>query len=311
MPIINLSGDSVLKKEEFVKNLNNKLNAEYIRIYPDYSDKMDIIKEKVLNTGLFSSNVIIDIINFDKFKSSEKKEVLSLDVSSDVYIILRTSNKINSKKIEVKEFKLPNVWEKDKWKKIVFEMSNKEGLTLNDEVIDFLFENVGPDEMALFNEIRKLKMLGKNIDINIAKEIVHKYTTSKLDEFCFLISERKKEQAMKMIKDIAKDYEPVIVVHSLSTHFISLLKILSITKEQSYFSWPAIQKISKELKILPSKVARFVGFKFKGQKNEPVNHLLIYDKNTVSEIIKKLYYIDRNIKTGALIEIELINFINF
>lgn len=308
MPIINLSGNSELKKEEYVKELVSKFNAEYVRVYSDYTDRLEIIKEKVSNIGLFSKKTVIDVVDFEKFKASEKKEILSLLILDDVYLILRTQKKI--KGISGEEFKLPNVWEEEKWKNLISEMLKEHGLKVKGEIIDFLFENVGPDEFALYNEIKKLKVFEKNLNLDILKDVIHKYTLSKLDDFCFAISEMK-EESFRLLKDVVNDYEPIIIVYTLSSHFISLFRIFAYTKKKTSFSWPEISKLSKELKIPSPKVARFLGFKFKGQKFEPVNHLLIYSEEKLKDIIKRLYFIDRSVKSGGTTEVEILNLIKF
>ncbi|ANQ54076.1 DNA polymerase III subunit delta [Thermosipho sp. 1063] len=304
MPIINLFGNSDLMKEKYVESLKDRVKSEYIRIYPGYD--IPVVIEKLSNLGLFSENVIVDIIDFDKFKTSERKKILELNVSDKDFLILRTQNKIKGLKVE--EFKLPNVWEEEKWKKLISKFLVDEGLKNDEELINLLFENVGPNEYAIYNEIKKLKVFGKDLSIELAKDLIHKYTTSKLDDFCFMISEKRKE-VFKCVKEITKDYEFPKIVYSLANHFISLYKLAIYANGKVRFSWPEISKISRELKVSSSKIARFVGFKFKNQRFEPVNHLITYDLDKIEAIIKRLYFLDRAVKTGGVVDVELLNFI--
>ncbi|ABR31006.1 DNA polymerase III subunit delta [Thermosipho melanesiensis] len=307
MPKINLYGDSEVLKEKFVKKIRSKTNGEYIRVYPGYDVK--IIFEKLSNLGLFSKNVIVDVIDFDKFKSSERSKILEINVSSENYLILRTQSKVKKKMegLDIREFKLPNPWEEDKWGKLIEEFLSEEGIKL-DGLAKFLFENVGPNDIAIYNEILKLKVFKDDLSLQLAKELVHKYTVSKLDDFCFMVSKREKD-ALAYLKEIVRDYEFPVIVYALSNHFITLYKLINFVEVKSRFSWPEILKISKQLKLSSSKVARFLGFKFKNQKFNPKNHLLLYNLKCVENLIKKLYYLDRAVKMGKLVEVELIDFI--
>jgi len=76
------------------------------------------------------------------------------------------------------------------------------------------------------------------------------------------------------------------------------------------FKWVEIVQIAKELGIKnTSKIARFLGFKFKDQNFIPLNHLGVYNPEILKEIIKRIFSIDRSIKLGGIFKVELIDFI--
>ncbi|MBO8139786.1 MAG: DNA polymerase III subunit delta [Thermosipho sp. (in: Bacteria)] len=307
MPLINLYGNSQLGKEFYVKSFLNN-NIEYIRLYSDDNDKVDIIIEKSTNISLFSPKSVIDLVDFDNWKAAEKRKVLELNIPDNITVFLRTEKQL-SKKIELRSFTVPNPWEKSKWIKYIEELLNRESLKHEIDVPEYLFEIVGPNELALYNEIRKLKVLNVTLNVNGIKNYVHKYTVSKLDEFCFMISERKKE-VFAMLDDILKDYEPVIVTGALSKHFIMLFDLVLNVNYKEKFKWVEIVQIAKELGIKnTSKIARFLGFKFKDQNFIPLNHLGVYNPEILKEIIKRIFSIDRSIKLGGIFKVELIDFI--
>jgi DNA polymerase-3 subunit delta len=308
MPLINLYGNSELGKEFYVKSFL-KNDVEYIRLYSDDNDKVEIIIEKSNNISLFSSKSVIDLVDFDNFKANEKKIILELEIPENITVFLRTEKQL-SKKIESEKFIIPNPWEKSKWVKYIEELLNKESLKFEENVPEFLFEIIGPNELAIFNEIKKLKVLSKTLNINDIKEFVHRYAVSKLDEFCFLVSERKKEVYSEISK-ILNDYEPIIITAAMSKHFIVLFDLVLNVKYKEKYNWVEISQISKELGASPSKVARFLGFKFKDQDFIPLNHLGVYTPENLKEIIKRVFFIDRSIKLGGIFKVELIDLIKY
>ncbi|MDK2886112.1 MAG: polymerase subunit delta [Thermosipho sp. (in: thermotogales)] len=308
MPLINLYGNSELGKEFYVKEfLKNKNNVEYLRLYSDDNDKLDIITEKTINISLFAPESVIDLVDFDNWKSSERKQILSLEIPENITVFVRTEKQL-SKKIKSQSFTVPNPWEKFKWLDYIKNLLENHSIKYEENVPEYLFDVVGPNELALYNEIKKLKILNMRLTVNGIKDYVHKYAVSKLDEFCFMISERNK-QVFSMLKDILNDYEPVLIIGALSKHFISLFNLTLNVPYKEKFNWVEISKISKELGINTSKVARFLGFKFKGQDFMPLNHLKVYTPDFLKEIIKKIFTIDRAIKLGGILEVEIIDFI--
>ncbi|SHH57987.1 DNA polymerase III subunit delta [Thermosipho atlanticus] len=319
MPLINLYGNSVLKKELYIKSFLNQ-NTEYIRLYSDDRDKIEIISGKARNISLFSKKTVIDLVDFDKWKSAEKKNLLSLSIPENVTVFVRTEKQLSEKNenikseksenIKSKKFTVPEPWKKSEWISYIEELLTREKIEYESNVPEYLFEVIGANELAIYNEIKKLKVLDEKINIDLAKKFVHKYAVSKLDEFCFLISE-KSDFAYSVLDDILKDFEPKIIMFVLSKHFIELFNIMLNVEYKEKYIWPEIKSISKKLGISLSKVSRFLGFKFSGQDFQPKNHLKIYGVTTLKDIIKKLYVMERSLKSGGIFKVELIEFIKY
>ncbi|MBO8160417.1 MAG: DNA polymerase III subunit delta [Thermosipho sp. (in: Bacteria)] len=312
MPIINLYGNSDLGKEFFVKEFL-KENAEYLRLYSDEKDKIEIILEKTTNIGLFSKECVIDLIDFDNWKLSEKREIFNLNIPDSLTIFLRTvkpiKNEIKGLELEVKSesFTVPNPWEKKKWLLYIKSLIEKEGLEFDEKVPEFLFEIVGPDEYALFNEISKLKVLGEKLTIEIIEEFVHKHSISKLDEFCFMISE-KNRKAFEKLHEILNDYDETHIISAVAKHFIFLFNIVLSVEYKEKYNWNEIKEYARKMNVSLPKVARFLGFKFSGQEFTPVNHVKLYNVEELKEIIKKIYFIERSIKSGGTLNVEIVEF---
>ena len=56
-------------------------------------------------------------------------------------------------------------------------------------------------------------------------------------------------------------------------------------------------------------MARFLGFKFKGWKNEPFNHIKAYSKERLAKYLKMLFSFDRAVKFSENPEVVFHEFI--
>jgi len=141
------------------------------------------------------------------------------------------------------------------------------------------------------------------------EDVIYKRTISRLDELGFSITEERFESTYKLIDELVEEYEPVLIVSSLARHFIDLLNITVVAEKKLKFSWPEISEISKITGVQIPKTARYLGFKFKGQTNDPRNHLISYNFKYINNAIKNLYRIDREIKIGGNVRVLLYKFI--
>ncbi|QTA38142.1 hypothetical protein JYK00_00945 [Thermosipho ferrireducens] len=307
MPIIVLSGDSLYQKKLLIDSYKSA-DSKYIKIYSDDTDKLKIIENSIKNVGLFSKRWLIDIVDYDNWKSGDKKLLLELlnNVPEYVYIFLQSSNCL--KNFECKSFNLPKPWEIEKWILYIESFMKNKNLNYDENVPKILWEYIGPNELSLHNEIEKLSIINKKITVDDVEKLVHKLASTRLDEFCFALTEKNNE-IYRYIKSILNEYEPLVVTAALARHFIDLLHIISNVELKDKYSWKEITSISRNLKIQPSRVARFLGFKFKTQKISPINHLKIYDYKKIRETIISLYKMERLLKTGAISEVELIDFV--
>ena len=312
MPVVVLAGDSELSKDERVEQLKGEFDGDYLRVQPDDPEKLELINEVLRSVGMFSRKRIVDVLDFDSWKAKERRSLLSnLDsVPEDVLLVIRASKSIKGLKSEV--FSLPKAWERDKWRELVGKEFEKRGLKASDEVLEYFLDVVGPDEYRVRSEVEKLSLY-KTGEISPADidEVVHAYEHSSIDDLCFSISEMRYEDAHGMVNEILRNFNPVLVVGSISKHFVDLYRLRSVAKVKERYIWPDVSKLSKELSIPLPKVARFLGFSFKGWRFKPVNHMKIYDLKSLSSILKRLYILDRDFKGGADPRISLHEFLEY
>ncbi len=298
MPALVLAGESELSKDKRVSEIKNEFGGEYVRIHPEDADKLSLINSYTKNMGMFSQRVVLDILDFDSWKSKEKKELTSMakSIPDEVFLIIRSKKSV--KGLESEEFPLPKPWERDKWLKLVREKFSSFGLKISDETAEYFLDLVGTDEYRIESEIGKLSLYClKEVGIDDINEITYRSTHAAVDDLCFSISERNYDEAHKILPDVLTISDPVMVVASIAKHFEDLFRLKLVAEEKEKYSWPDVSKYSKELKVPLPKAARFLGFKFKGWKNTPFNHVKNYSKEELADILKKVYVLDRSVKS--------------
>ena len=310
MPVLILSGESELSKDRRVNEIRKDFGGEYIRIHPEDTDKISLIDSYTKNLGMFSQKVVLDVLDFDSWKSKEKKELISIieSVPEEVFLIIRSKKSI--KGLESEEFPLPKPWEREKWLKLIKEKFSSFGLKVSDETAEYFLDLVGTDEYRIESEIEKLSLYcSEEVSIDDINEVTYRSTHAAVDDLCFSISERRYDEAHKILPDVLVVSDPVMVVASIAKHFEDLFKLKISVKEKEKYSWPDVSRYSKDVKIPLPKVARFLGFKFKGWKNIPFNHIKNYSKEELADILKKIYILDRSVKSDGNPQAHIHSFI--
>ena len=297
MPVTFLTGASETKKEELIKKLLKDEKAEYIRIHPDDPDKLNFLRSIINTRTLFSGKTVVDIIDFDSWRSQEQKRFLELvkNVPEDVHIFVR-SQKSTAKGVNLD---LPKPWETDKWLEWIEKRFRESGLKITKDALQLFFSKVGTNDLLIEREIEKLKAYSEtgNISAEDVEEVVFTYQSPGYDEFCFAVSEGKRRLAHALLSQMWKNTEPVVISAVLVNHFLDLFKLVVLVTRKRYYTWPDISKISKELGMPVPRVARFLGFAFKAWKFKVINHLLYYDTTKLESILRKLYELDRSVKS--------------
>ncbi|PLV58770.1 DNA polymerase III subunit delta [Thermotoga sp. KOL6] len=298
MPVSFLTGAAETKKEELIKKaLSKEKDVEYIRIHPDDPDKLNFIKSVINTKTIFSGKTVIDIVDFDSWKAQDQKRFLELvkNVPPDVYIFVR-SQKTKEKGVTLD---LPKPWETDKWLEWIERRFRENGLKITKDALQLFFSKVGTNDLLVEREIEKLKAYSDTGEVTAedVEEVVFTYQTPGYDEFCFAVSEGKRKLAHALLSQLWKTTEPVVIAAALVNHFLDLFKLVVLVTRKRYYTWPDISKISKELNIPVPRVARFLGFSFKTWKFKVINHLLYYDIDKLKEILRKLYDLDRTVKS--------------
>ncbi|HCI29682.1 MAG TPA: DNA polymerase III subunit delta [Fervidobacterium sp.] len=318
--IIYLLGNSELQKALYVKSFVSSTKCEYRKMFSDEENKLTELRNASQSLGLFSLKKVYDLVNFDEWPKKEREDFFSLDFDMDGLIVFVRTEKMSKEvkkllsDVQIVELEKPKDWEEEKWIEFIVVTGEKLGIPCPKEIAEEIFKLTGPDEYALISELQKLYTYSdgqfNKITPSELEGLIYKRSVSRVDELGFSITEKLYETAYELVDELLREYDPVLVVSSLGKHFIDLLQIIAIAEKKPKFTWPEIAEISKKTSIQLPKVARYLGFKFKGQTHEPQNHVLIYTLKVLNNAIKSIFYIDRAIKSGGDAKILICKFID-
>lgn len=110
LPLVFLAGDAKVLKDEHVKGICEKKKVKRMKVSLEE-------KETAFNLlsqgGLFFTDVLLDITDFDDWKKDDQKKLLELAEKAKIDVIVRTEESVKAKDILV--LALPKPWEHEKW----------------------------------------------------------------------------------------------------------------------------------------------------------------------------------------------------
>ncbi|MFN3691771.1 MAG: DNA polymerase III subunit delta, partial [Fervidobacterium sp.] len=224
-----LTGDSVLQKNLFIKQfLSEHPEYEYKKIFSDDANKIQELRNASESLGLFSNKKIYEIIDFDEWNESDKKEFLKISFPKNESLIIfvdleNIDNNIkkneNFENAKILNFEKPKEWNEKNWIDFILNTAKAFELNITEENALLIFQLVGPDELAISSELEKIKLISDNkkqILNEDIQSIIYKRVTSKLSEFSFSVSELQFEKARNLISEIFSEYDTIAVIYSLS-----------------------------------------------------------------------------------------------
>lgn len=290
-----LKGESSTPKIEFLKK-------EYgtFKIFDLANESFEILMNTLKSVPMFQEKMILFIKNFDSLKKNQKKELLEtlkeLNDSQIFEIFIDSQTGIENFKMI--DFSLPKPWEFDGWISLMKKMAQDRMLKFDETALTIFYERCGPDYDRISQELEKLRLYSNEmIDSKTVESVVHDYSNVSLDDVLFAISTGNIERLNNLFDSVFETVELQLLLYMLGEHFTTLFKILCITAPKDNFSWKDVQEVSKKLSISSAKVARYLGFNFKGQKSENVNHTKLYSKEKISDILRRVIELQREFRT--------------
>lgn len=304
MPVLFLTGDAEVLKQEYVKELCTKMKAKRMRIEVE---EKDLAFNLLTQAGFFFDSVVIDVIDFDEWKKDEQKKLLQLAESSPITVIVRTQESVKVKNAVV--LSLPKPWEQEKWLAYVAERLKKQGVSAPQRVVEMIFERVGPNDELLEREIEKLACVSKQLSEDLVQELLVSHARTDLEEFCFMISMKRFKEAHPALASILSYSEPVLVSSAIAKHFLDLYKLVLFAEKRENYSWPMVKQLAENLNLGLGKTAKFLGFSFKGG-DRILNHVAVYSVEKLEKIIERLYWLDLVVKSSPTPRLVLHSFLN-
>jgi DNA polymerase-3 subunit delta len=290
-----LKGESIIPKIEF-------LEREYgtFKTFDLESEPFEILINTLKSVPMFQEKVILFIKSFDSLKKSQKKELLKTlkELNGSQIFEVFIDSQTDIEEFKTIDFSLPKPWEFDRWISLIKKMAQDRGLNFDEDALITFYERCGPNYDKINQELEKLRLYSDGkIDSETVEVVVHDYGNASLDDMLFAISTGDVERLNSLFEDVLETVDLQLLLYMLGEHFVFLFKILCVTVPKDNFSWKDVQKIAKELSMSSAKVARYLGFKFKGQRNENINHTKLYTKEKVSDVLEKIINLQREFKT--------------
>lgn len=304
MPVLFLTGDAEILKQEYVKELCTNMKAKRMRVE---AEEKDLAFNLLTQVGFFFDSVVIDVVDFDDWRKDEQKRLLQLAESSPITVIVRTQESMKAKNAVV--LSLPKPWEQEKWLAYIAERLKKQGVSAPQGVVEMIFERVGPNDGLLEREIEKLACVSKQLNEDLVQELLVSHAKTDLEEFCFMVSMKRFKEAHSTLASILSHTEPVLVSSAIARHFLDLYRLVLFAEKRENYSWPAIKQLAENLNLGLGKTAKFLGFSFKGE-GRVLNHVAVYDVEKLEKILERLYWLDLAVKSSSTPKLVLHSFLN-
>ena len=284
---------SVVNKYNII--LNNFINKKYevndisqenIKSNPTYLAENFFAVSMFLTNTIYTLRLIDRENDFTKYieKLFETEEVKNVD-----NFLLITAGNLDTKS------SLRKYAEKSKYIACIgcYEESNPElfvnnklreyGFSFNNDVINYILQNVGTNTLIIQNEIEKLSLYkndNKILTINDLKDCIKDISNNKLNDFCDNFCSMKIKETIKISRKLINEGNDVItLIRILTKYFLQLQKIKEyLNKGES------IDNVFKYEKI------------FWKQQNIIKIHLSKWNINSINKMLSKLLELEKEIK---------------
>ncbi|MDK2945889.1 DNA polymerase III subunit delta [Geotoga petraea] len=312
-------GNSEIKKR---MEIESRIKNEYElhTITPEnYSENSFL---QIFQMGsMFSNQKMVVIKNFSKFKDKDREIIAEniMNKNSPVEELIITTEDEKELKSLKKKFdknitaKLPAPWEKDNWRKFVREVLNKFNKKMENESIDYLLEILGQNDLFIYEEIQKLSIYTDEefITSKDIQEITTHFSIPEFEDIGYTICLQKEGKAIEMMNELMEDPQFIAVkfIGFLSSYFYDLYKTMYVITGTKKYTWPNVERISKEIKVSKQRVRSFCGVTFSNDEITKVNIARLLTRKNVAKIIFNIEKLEREFKSVENQKVPFIKFI--
>ncbi|HBB64827.1 MAG: polymerase III subunit delta, DNA polymerase III subunit delta protein [candidate division WS6 bacterium GW2011_GWC1_33_20] len=283
---------SLSHAKELVNQLRKETNSEYILIDGDKTDSSKI-SDILTSSSLFNSSRLIFLKRI--YRNKDKEQLIPflleyLERNSTDNIIIWEDQKVSAVTKYVKYFKTKNLLEEyDKLNKRTFitwakEIVKKNNIQLETDAINLLIQYSNFDTERFENNLRKLKLLGKEL---ITSEDVREIAPDTLEEDIWKLLDEMNIQNGKPLKVLEKILNQKVDPNFIFSMIARNMKLITMTKHLTD-KHTSFQQIASILKVPPFTVKPLLDASEKYSWEKIVNKY------------HKLCNLDYEIKTGRI-----------
>ncbi|OGC35923.1 DNA polymerase III subunit delta [candidate division WS6 bacterium RIFOXYB1_FULL_33_15] len=283
---------SLSHAKELVNQLRKETNSEYILIDGDKTDSSKI-SDILTSSSLFNSSRLIFLKRI--YRNKDKEQLIPflleyLERNSTDNIIIWEDQKVSAVTKYVKYFKTKNLLEEyDKLNKRTFitwakEIVKKNNIQLETDAINLLIQYSNFDTERFENNLRKLKLLGKEL---ITSKDVREIAPDTLEEDIWKLLDEMNIQNGKPLKVLEKILNQKVDPNFIFSMIARNMKLITMTKHLTD-KHTSFQQIASILKVPPFTVKPLLDASEKYSWEKIVNKY------------HKLCNLDYEIKTGRI-----------
>jgi len=302
--ILMLVGDDTVRKKLYLlKNF-----GVIVPIWYDEKDRISRARE-LMGTGAMFNEAEKAIVfrELDKWSKKDLKklrQIVEEMKSEKLNIVLDVQDEKRLKEHgfpvdEKHEFRLPKPWEDEKWIRETQELAEELGIHVNTETARVLLNRLGQSKELIYAELYKLSVEKTG---EIREEDIFEFTPilkpEGLENFLEMVG-RRSRQVVEVLKEILASVEVSLVISGLYSMFRDLLILKLHFPQGEKVNWKVVKKLSTDLKMSTGKVAKFLGFKFKGSSSA-VNILDLWEIKEIERALVELQKLEQGIKDGLL-----------
>ncbi|MDK2950666.1 MAG: polymerase subunit delta [Kosmotogales bacterium] len=289
-----MNGNSSVLNSIYLDGLSSKSQVDKTKIDKDTKNKDEALESYISVNNMFGTNNIFIARDFSEYKESEKKSLLKL-IKENNHLKYYIEGNIKIKNAEYIRFERPKPWENNKWIEYILKIASSIGLKTNKKVADLFYESFLTNDYLIYNELKKLKILDKEIDTDDFLKYVNHPKNDEISELTMKLVAQNEDIDIKEFSDIEISY----LINYISKFFFDLLKIHENKKNLNFSSWQDVKFISDRINLKPKRVADIVGYSF-SSKEKKINYIQKYDYKKVKEILNLLQECDYLYKNGEI-----------
>lgn len=271
--------------EHLIKKNYQEKSYDY-NIYQLQDETLVNIINEIQNMSLFAENKVIvinDSSNFwEKYIKEKKFTNILLNHHQKTMIIVKSLNidfKVNKDFQHFKVLKIKN-YTKSQLLLFVNKVCNSFKISVDQEIINFLLENLPNNINIILNELTKLRLIKQEITLDIVKDIVPKYfAENSFKTIEYILKKDYKNFWLQYNYYNIINYDKIKLINILvyQLELIRDIKILVNQKRNNQYILKELNISQFQLKILEKYV------------NDSLN---------INNILLKLYKLDYNVKRG-------------
>lgn len=295
-----LVGNDSYAKEFYMKGQVRHL----IRIRKDDPNKQALLKRIVGTKGLFfTENFGLCAVTFDTWSKKDQQiflESLQSVEYADLVVFIEVANPLHfpQKRFEERHFELPKPWQDREWISAVAKIARSVGVNLTTGGARELLKRLGQNKWAIHNELSKLSLLSKEIDVNLIKRETPSLKPVRLEKLLQAVATRSKD-ITSIAFEVLKDHDVLLVISVLFGFFRDLYSVLTHYNGERV-TWELVKNYSLMFNISASRIATLVGYQFKGSQVSKARPVDFWDVDEVEDMLIALQELEMNIKDGKI-----------